>query len=80
MAEKKETKLYMKWWFWVIIAVMFIFTISTFFIPDDCGDCEVIENRLRVCEDDLDWWIDWFVEYEEVMEEYCELDPTNTLC
>lgn len=74
----KEDKLYMKWWFWVVLGIVFIYLVAALMpYPDDCKDVEI---ELDVCYEDLDWWVDWFDEYEEIMQEYCELDSTNPLC
>ncbi|KKN39992.1 hypothetical protein LCGC14_0737630 [marine sediment metagenome] len=74
----KEDKLYMKWWFWVIIGILFIFIISLVFVSNP---------ELEECQQELDDWVEWFDEYQEVqdkydqaIENYCEIDYENPLC
>ena len=82
MKEKTNQKLYIKWWFWVIIGFMFCCTIFNFF--NTCNEVylsyEEIENQLMECQELVDEWDDWWERYEDAMYEYCELDPTNLLC
>ncbi len=75
---KKENKLYMQWWFWVIVGLMFIYAmIAIMPYPDS------LEHDLEVCEDELTSWYEYSEavdDYFIAFDEYCELDPTNTLC
>ncbi len=76
MAEKPDQKLYMKWWFWVIIGFMFVIVILVIAPYPD----EQTEHQLIECQESLNEWEDLWGDYEEAMYEYCELDPTNLLC
>lgn len=67
----------MKWWFWVVLGIVFIYMIAAI-MP--YPGCEETENDLRKCEESVSSFIDAWDEYNEALEEYCELDPTNPLC
>ena len=75
----KQDKLYMKWWFWVVMLVVFIFVLSVFFIPDSSEELD--DELLTECLDLLDDWDEWHDEYIESIEDYCEIvDYENELC
>ncbi len=78
MPEKHDQKLYAKWWFWVIFGIMFVsFVFST---SQKMYSKEKLENELTECRELLDNLIVAWEEYDEAMQEYCNLDPTNLLC
>ncbi|KKL26789.1 hypothetical protein LCGC14_2391710 [marine sediment metagenome] len=83
----ENQKLYMQWWFWVIIGFMFVTVILVIApYPDEETEHQLIEcqESLNEWEDlwqeSLNEWEDLWGDYEEAMYEYCELDPTNLLC
>ncbi len=46
---KQDKKFYTKWWFWVIMAVVFLGVLGLV-SPDNCEECEIC-RECEVCED-----------------------------
>ena len=69
-----KDKLYQKWWFWVVLAIVFIFTISSFL------KYARTQDDLDSCLKTLDGVNDAWDEYDEAIEDYCFYDNTNPLC
>ena len=72
-----ENKLYMKWWFWVVIGFVFItvfWTIMGVVITDkECEECKEELNAWYEYGDSVDAYFD-------ALDEYCKIDQTNPVC
>ncbi len=77
MVEKGSQKLYMKWWFWVIIGIISIYVIAALMPTQDCGE---LEEDLIECGETIDSLLDTWDDYDKAIEDYCELNPENELC
>ncbi len=69
-----KDKLYQKWWFWVVLAIVFIFTMSSML------KYARTQNDLDSCLETLDDVIEAWEEYDDAIEGYCVFDKTNPLC
>jgi len=76
-----KNKFYEKWWFWVIVGIVFIYVVAVI----------VAENKVRVgyeqCKTDLDICYEYgdqmaaaWNDYEDALIKYCAVDYTNPLC
>ena len=72
----KKTKLYQKWWFWVILGMMFLgFTGILLSSSTSSYHQEYIDCKAQIYDIQVAW-----NEYVASLSEYCTLDPYNNIC
>lgn len=81
MVNKPEKNFHQKWWFWLIIFFGFLIVVSSFSGDSKDSNCpKTYETEYRICQENAQSAYDAWVNYQQSLQEYCDLDYTNPIC